>query len=326
MLYRNRILAIIFVSALPFQGTAQNTTSPQKSTDITGNELVRLLHGSSANYAQASNYIGNIYAKHFNNGVVPDQFTLKALTEIVDDYMFSPGRKWDVPAEGLVIEALNPALLQKIRGIPLQIEAQKVYWANAYKAAEAYFAQPSSSNAKKLSLALPDKEIPILDNDGERRLHDLVFDFFGPAQRPFVHTPPPNPRKNFSTIERGMKQGDAHAVEIMFRLINISDGATTETICFALGELIPEHPRLFLQKLLAHEANLDEDMAGSIVGMVTELGWIPEAGNDQAKYKQIYNERIKGRIKALKSVDDPDLREIRDRCLARLKKEELLWP
>jgi hypothetical protein len=54
--------------------------------------------------------------------------------------------------------------------------------------------------------------------------------------------------------------------------------------------------------------------------MVAELGAISEAGNDWKKYEEIYNARIALRIKALESVDDPELKEIRDRCLSILKK------
>jgi hypothetical protein len=39
------------------------------------------------------------------------------------------------------------------------------------------------------------------------------------------------------------------------------------------------------------------------------------------KFKQISNERAARRIKALESVGDPDLKELRDRCLVILRKD-----
>ena len=316
-MYRSHIFALILLSAISLQGIAQNIPSPQQSTDITDRELFRMLRGGTYENSRALDYIGKIYSKNFNNGIVPERDTLWAFADIIEHFMFNPpGRKWDVPAEGLVIEALKE--------VAAQIKEQRPYWDNAYKAAESYFSQPSPDNAEKFCMALPDKRIPTFDYDGKVRLSELIFDFMGRKLR--ISDPPaPDLRKNFSIIEKNMDQGEPYAVGIMFRLFNLSDGAVTETICFVLGELISKHPRLFLQKLLIHEAKTEQtafNHSGCILRMVTEWGEIPEAGNDPVKYKEIYNARLARRIKALESVDDPDLKEIRDRCLSILKKEK----
>jgi len=60
--------------------------------------------------------------------------------------------------------------------------------------------------------------------------------------------------------------------------------------------------------------------------MGAEWGEVPEAGGDQAKYKQIYNERITRRIKALGSVNDPDLIKLRDQCISTLQEGFIKWP
>jgi len=315
MRYRNLILAVLIVLVLPSQAVAQNAASLQKSTDITGSELLKKLHSDYSEHNWAVAYITGIYTRHFNNGVIPGLDKREHFADIVDYYVYTLNGKLDVPAQTLVIEAIKSA--------PALIDAQKRLWTNAYKAAEVYFAQPSLLNAEKFCTALPNRRIPTLDDNGETRFQDLVFDFIAPAHGPY-DTPPPTLRKNFSTIERDMDKGDPYAVEIMFRLYYFSDGAVAETICFVLGKLMSTHPHLFLQKLVGHEANLDGDDINSIVCMVSELGEIPEAGDDPVKFKQIYDERIMRRIKALESIDDPDLREIRDRCLARLKAEKLL--
>lgn len=290
-----------------------NDTEPcQKRTDISALELYRML---AADRSGAMDYIAEVYSKHLNEGVTPERSTLRALAEIVRNHVFSPGRDWAVPAEGLVIEAL--------KGIPEQIESHKVFWDKAHTAAEAYFSRPSRENAEKFCKSLPEKRLPSLDFEGMVRLGDLIFDFMGRKLR--VSDPPDRGlRKNFSILEKGVAQGDPLAVDIMFRLLNISDGAVTETICFVLGQSIPNHPRLFLQKALAYgaveEPRTMSDNLKWILAMVTEWGEIPEAGNSPEKFKEIYDSRLMERIKALESVDDPDLLNIRDQCLAILKK------
>lgn len=95
--------------------------------------------------------------------------------------------------------AQDPAAEQK------SIE-KSAFWDNAYKAAEAYFSNPSPKNAEMFAKALPEKR----DNwpsDGELRLANLVFDFDGIGMR-----------KNFSILEKDIDRGEPHAVDVGFRV------------------------------------------------------------------------------------------------------------
>lgn len=307
------LLVLILILSFPMSAIGNDTEPRQQETEVTVPELLKMLN---SNHARALEYIGRVYSKHLNSGVVPETSTLRILAIIVRKHIFLPGRslKWDVPAEGWVIEVL--------KDIPRQLESQRILLEEAYKAAEGYFSQPSYANAKKLLKALPEQREFTLDFEGMQRLQNLIFDFIGRKLR--VSDPPDRGlRKNFSILEKGVAQGDPLAVDIMFRLLNISDGAITETICFVLGQSIPNHSRLFLQKALAYGA-VEEPRAMSriewILVMVTQWGEIPEAGNSPEKFKEIYDSRLVERIKALESVDDPDLLDIRNRCLAILKK------
>jgi hypothetical protein len=184
-----RLVLLISIGALVVfsenhLGYSQSTVSPQGSTGITGEALYKMI-AQWTDRGRGLSYIAEIYSNRINKGIVPDKSTLNAFGEIFVLYMKNNREKWDKPVEELVVEALKDA--------PAQIEAQKAYWNNAYKVAEAYFAQPSPENAEKLYLALPEKRMPTLDYDSEARLSELIFDFWGAGRR-----------KNFSTLDKNV--------------------------------------------------------------------------------------------------------------------------
>jgi hypothetical protein len=297
---------LILVMSISLWGISQNVASPQKSTDITADQLIRMLkYGNQVDYDFALSFIGGIYSKTINNGATPDRSTLIGLAEIIKVYASNPDRIWIGTAEGLVTEALKDA--------PTLIEKQKAFWANAYKAAEAYFAKPSPENAEKFFMALPDRPLPHMDSDGELRLINLVFDFVGSGMR-----------KNFSILENKIKEGEPQAVDVGFRLINISDGLAGEEILFALGRIADKHPRLFLQKLRAHQGKTQPDVLELLSDILHPVAWW-EQQQDEAGYPELLKKRLKTRINALKSVEDSDLRELRDRCL-KLLEYMTYWP
>lgn len=296
-------LALLLVASILQAGFAQVAQSTQTNAKITGAELLRMLRSSSsAGTDQASSLIGEIYGPKLNNGIIPDSETLYGLGRILMDYMTDHPASQGRSVEQLVMEVLKDA--------PAQIEEIKAFWANAYRVAEAFFLQPSPENAEKLYMALPDKRLPSLDFKGYVQLGNLIFDF----------------GSNFSILEKTMEEGDPHAVDVGFRLINISDGAAGEDLVHALGEILSKHPRLFLQKLLAHRFKTEPSVFELLESILNPVAWweIPENDNNQVKYKELLNARLELRIKALESVDDPDLKEIRDFCLAELRKKIIL--
>jgi hypothetical protein len=296
---RGLVVALILVASILQTGFAQDTQFHQNSANITGAELLRMLRSSSSGGVnQASSLIGEIYGPKLNNGIIPDSETLYGLGRILMDYMTDHPASQARSVEQLVMEVLKDA--------PVQIEEIKAFWANAYKVAEAYFSQPSPENAKRLYMALPDKRLPSLDFKGMVRLIDLIFNF----------------GSHFSLLEKSMEDGDPLAIDVGFRLINISDGASGEAIVHAIGEILPKHPRLFLQKLLAHRFKTEPEVFELLKSILNPVGWweIPEDDNDLVKYKELLSARLALRIKALESVNDPELKEIRDFCLGKLRK------
>jgi len=207
------------------------------------------------------------------------------------------------------ISAQNVSPNQQSMETSAQIAALKTFWGNAYKAAQAYFSLPSPETAKKFYMALPDKRLPSLDPDGEFRLSDLVFDFWDSGMA-----------KNFSILKKDMEEGEPNAVDVGFRLINISDGGNGEALLYALGHIIDRHPILFLQKIIAHQGESEPSALELLDDILDPVAWW-EQQQDEAGYPELLKRRLEIRIKALESVNDNDLKEIRDRCLTILKNQ-----
>jgi hypothetical protein len=290
----------------------QNASSPQEVIIVTGEDLYKLLiyPEEGAVYSRARYFIRDTYAKELNNGEVPDWGTVYRLSELMKNYMAGHASELGQPAKTLLISALKEA--------PSRIKDERVYWDKAKGAAEQYFSEPTPENAEQLFLSLPENSkqiISFLDAKGEDILRDFIFDFSGEGRR-----------RNLSILEKEIEAGEPYSVDVAFRLFNLTDGAYTESLCFILGELlVPNHPHLFLEKALIHEANIAStffDPLECILRMDAEWGEIPEAGNDPEKYEQISQVRMERRIKAIESVADPRLKAIRDRCLSLLRKRD----
>ncbi len=288
--------SVLLISSGTSHCFGQGIASLQNQKEFTGRQLYRAINDWTSERKQGLAFIEGIYTSKIDKEKAPDR---NVLGELFISFMDTNKNKWDEPIEGLLIEALKDA--------PAQIKTQKAYWANAHAAAEAYFEQQTPENAQKFLMALPAKRLPMIDPDGESRLREYVLDFTGVGGR-----------KNFSVLDRKLEQADPYAWDICYRLLNISDGGDSESILYGLGTLITINPRLFLQKVIAHQPS-SLDYLDNMLGMVAEWGEIPEAGGDSAKYEEISNNRIAQRIKALESVKDQNLAELRDRCISKLK-------
>lgn len=298
---KSLVLDLMLVTCILLVGFAQDSQSRQNSSYIKGTELLRMLRSSNrAEIDRASSLIGEIYGPKLNDGIIPDHEVLYGLGRILMAFMTDHPESQGQPIDQLVMEVLKNA--------PAQIEETKAFWIGAHKAAEAYFTQPSPENAALFYKALPDKRMPDLDFQGYVRLSDYVFDY------------------NFSILEKQMgESGEPHAVDVGFRLINISDGAAGEMLVHALGEIVLKHPRLFLQKVLAHQGKTEPTVLDMLDSILYPVAWweMPEDDKDQVKYEELLDSQRASRIKALESVDDPDLKAIKDRCIEILRMSRL---
>lgn len=295
---KGSVLALILVNCILQGGFVQDVQSRQNSANIKGAELLQMLRSSSGEEMdRASSLIGEIYGPKLNNGIIPDDETLYGLGRLLMAYLIDHPASQGQPIEQLVTEVLKDA--------PAQIEETKVFWIDAHKAAEVFFLHPSPENAELFYNALPDKRMPDLDFQGYVRLSYFVFE------------------TNFSILEKEMvERGEPHAVDVGFRLINISDGAAGEMLIHALGEIVRKHPRLFLQKVLAHQGKTEPAVFDLLDSILHPVAWweMPEDDKGEVKYKELYESQRASRIEALETVDDPDLKAIRDRCIGILRK------
>lgn len=293
------LLTFVFLVSRPGQaGSPGSPRPPQDAQSISGRELVAMFHAADSwTMGRALALIGDIYASRYNNGIIPDHETLYGLGQVVAAFLEAHPNKSELVAEKVVIEAL--------KGAAGQIQAQKIFWQTAYKAAEAYFSQPSPENAARFYRLLPDRRLPGLDFKGQVRLSNFIYN------------------SHLSDLIKKAAAGDPYALDICFRLINISDGAFGEDLVYGLGTVIPGHPRLFLEKLLANQDKTEPPILELLDGILHPVGWweIPENDPDHVvKYKELRNARLDVRIKALKSVQDPHLKDLRDRCVLILEK------
>jgi hypothetical protein len=168
---------------------------------------------------------------------------------------------------------------------------KKTDWNKVKKAWEIYGEYPSSENAYKVYIVLPRKHINISGIDS-------LSAFFFKSD-------------TLGLLERQICASDRNAVKVGFWLINISDGDATEELCIILGQLIRINPKMFLEELKEQYIILDNaDLVHSILRSLED--WYV----DKFKAKDLERNL---RIKALQSVKDKRLKEIRDRCIENME-------
>jgi hypothetical protein len=267
--------------------------------EFTGNKLMKMLKGSSESWLQAEKYIGEVFIKDFNMGLTLEDLSLYDLVRIMEDYLNGPGRNLDQPAEVLVVKAL--------KDVPAIIRNQEGLWENIYQAASAYFAQPSKETAVRFYLALPKKGTTIFNRRGYDQVFWLILNI---AESSY---------EKFRILKEKILDGDPYSVDIGFRLMNLVDGASAESLCFTLGKLVPCNPKLFLQKLSVHQT--DTYALNGLGLMLNPLPWDEaEEYKDEAQMKEAWERERAVRIRALESVEDPGLQELKNRCLETLRK------
>ena len=299
-------LMMCFLCALRFAGGQDQQSYPKDTRGLSGRELYELLISIDVQKSdRAQAIIGQVYSRNYGHGVIPGRSTLYGFAEITKTYLRENPGKMVQPAETVINEVLGG--VPDIRRLPDKIKEQKRFWLNVDKAAKAYFAEPSPSNAQELYMALPQRRLSVLDDDGFERALQTIFDSFS------------GEGANFSILEKNIQEGEPNAVDVGFRLINIADGAAAEDLFHDLGKILDKDPRLFLHKLAEHQGKTEPtvfDLLDSILNPVA--GWeVPD--EDMSKYNELFKNRLENRIKALESIDDEKVKPIRDKCLSILR-------
>ena len=253
----------------------------------------------SMNYDSALRLISEIYRVRWNGGEAPDKELQIGLADLIWTYLDENPGSLDRPASEIIAAAL--------KNVPRQIKEQKVLWGRALKAAEEYFSKATPENARALSQALPDRQLPRIAFDQEVLVVNIADGILS------------------SLLKQKMDEGEPNAMDVGFRMINIADGGFGEMLFSALGEISAKHPRLFLEKAAAHLGSKSRDDLDRLLHSILypqPFAWreIPDDySEDDPRLKVLVKHEAELRIQALKTVDDKDLRTIRDRCLAVLE-------
>ncbi len=171
-----------------------------------------------------------------------------------------------------------------------QAPQQSINWENLITIGKAYFASPSPGNAQKLCSALPESDVP-----GDARDESFV------KASEYFYT-------HLYALEMPM-QTDKQALEIAFRLLNISDGGFSEELYNFIGDVMDVSPRLFLEVLRGNSNRTDVVCSGRrFMGLYSD------------ETKSEYNEELTKRIKTLLTVSDENLVPLRDKCIEKIKK------
>ncbi len=168
-------------------------------------------------------------------------------------------------------------------------QEQNTNWDSIEKAARTYIEYPSTNNARLFLLFLP--ELPLgrnIDTDRFNRLFAYVFN-------------------NLEVLARQVSVGDRDAVKLGFRLYDFSDGLFTMRLDCIMGDLVRSHPQLFLEEL-GSAPNAQE---------LKKLGYplCESSLSFGGKREMAHRYELEMRIKALRSVTDNALADLRDTCI-----------
>jgi hypothetical protein len=180
------------------------------------------------------------------------------------------------------------------RHTPQEISVGQVFqWDRLVSAYDAYIECPILGNAEILIAALP------IDRSSKMK---------GDAAQAFEHM---FSADYYPVLYEEAISGVKEAVEIHFRLLNIADGFMSEIVSSTLGVILRNHPRLFLQ-LLNNYKNTKE---------VRTWGYpIDFIGSGHNMHPKAALHILEKRIEALETVEDADLKDLRDACVAQLRR------
>ena len=172
-------------------------------------------------------------------------------------------------------------------------QEQSINWESVEIAARTYFDYPSTENARLFYLNLPEQpqwaNIGNNDLDRFKRIIDFVF-------------------ANLEVLARQASVGDRDAVRLGFRLYNLT-GSSFNTLLLdsVMADLIRSQPQLFLEELKS-SPNAQEIKTLGYPLLDAPLGF-------EVKRRMAYRYELEMRIKALESVTDSAVVDLRDACI-----------
>ena len=182
-----------------------------------------------------------------------------------------------------IILAMMLVVIAVIMSTP--VNAKEYNWNRLKREYKSFVEAPSYTEKQELLKVLPDKKIETVNDE----VLDYIF-------------------ANLSSLEESAKQGNSTALDILFKLKLLSDGAYAKQISIILGTVIPDHPQEFLYAL---KDNLSAIRLGAVVGNLgTE--YVDDVPGSIVELEKRYS--------VLKEVEDAP-KDIRDLCLYKLSRE-----
>jgi hypothetical protein len=170
--------------------------------------------------------------------------------------------------------------------------AQVFNWDKATATYDAYVDYPSGENAKALLAALPTDRPSEGTGDPYRLLNHIIS------------------AESYPILYDEATSGDRISIEILFRLLNITDGYATELILSTLGWIVRNRPQLFLEV-----ATLYKDS-----GYVKTHGYpLSFSGAGYNMHKRAYRYHLQKCVEALETVKGQKYAAIKEACISELR-------
>lgn len=200
--------------------------------------------------------------------------------------------------------------IESIRRHQAQLEGvtdwqeQVIDWDNIMQAAVAYFEDPSTENALILYEALPKAQVRNRDRKGGfLTVDEYIYD-------------------NLHLLSEHVLKGERNAVKVAVRLWTMADGGFAESLSSMLGQLIRIDPKVFLEEIndfpWPHDYGDFKDWLSK--GYIVCEGGILNRSQDEVDERAV-REELGMRIKALESVTEKGLFELRDICINAINEE-----
>jgi len=182
------------------------------------------------------------------------------------------------------------------QGPEKQKEGSSVNWDLVKQAMDAYESSPSKETARCLLAVIPEERA--VSQIGNRKAVVIAL-------------------INSIPIEKAIISGDALLAETAFRLLGyMQGGVVDEELRIMLGRFLTKRPEAFLRllknyhDLFATERDYPIDMT-EILEIVPDITSKEESRLRKREETRLFTERIK----ALESVEDPELTDLRDACI-----------
>jgi len=171
-------------------------------------------------------------------------------------------------------------------------ESPSINWSALSKTFQAYVEYPSATNASSVIKLLPESEhVKYTGSKIESEAIEVIY-------------------QGLPMLQRQVEARERHATQLAFRLMTITDGASSEALDIMLGKLIRIDPKLFLEEL--SKSNYIK------IGQYRFDGLVGNEGEEFVDKEQAQCLEQRLRIESLSKIKDNNLLPLRDICISNL--------